>query len=179
MNNMQQHINGAAQAMQLQQPQQMLSPEDEARLEKNIDTASTAALHMFYGNGHNDFMKMIPQGEEIAGVALVTATLIEAVDDKSGGQMPEDVIVPAALETAFGEHGIADFLQKKGMPEFSDQDHGRVIAFLIKKLAEDYGTTPNQVREAMQSGDPQALQAGNQQVEQMKQEVQQQGGQNG
>jgi len=137
--------------------------EDE-RFMQNVEKAHDAALNVFYDEkAHDHFMQMIPDGDEIGGVAVVAATLIEAVDEHSGGNMPEEVIFPAAVSVMVD---IMDFLTEKDGKHFTDGDKARGMHLLMVKLGKDYNTTPEQMQQALQELPPEMLQEAQGQMQQ-------------
>jgi len=140
--NMRQQIMGASQAATVAP-----AANEDDRHDQNVDQAVAAALEMFYDeNVHEDMMASIPEGDEMGGVALVASDLIAAIDDKSGESMPDDVIFPAALDIMTE---IMDFMSEKGAYTFDDKEHARATLLLMQKLADEFGTTPEQMQEAM------------------------------
>ncbi len=122
--------------------------DSDARHESNVSKAKENALFIFYDKAtHEQLMSMIQDGDEAGGAAVVAATLIESIDEKSGGNMPDDVILPAAIEVMAD---IMDYLEQRRNAPFSDKEHAGAMAALMKKLADDYGTTPEQMKEALQ-----------------------------
>jgi len=159
-----QHIMGARQAASAPP-----ASSEEDRHAQNVKTAVNGALHIFYDKkSHDKISKMIPEGDEAAGVALVAASLIEAVDDHSGGNMPDDVILPAAMLVM---QDIADFITQSRGVEFDDHMQKAATLALMHKLAKDYGTTPEQMQEALGQVDPSLLQEGQAVGDQMQQEI--------
>jgi len=121
--------------------------DEDARHEQNVEKASNVALQLFYDKeSHESLMAMITEEDPMGGAALIAGELIQAVDEKSGGHMPDDVIFPAAMDIM---SEIMEYVEGQGIHQFTEKETGLASMLLIKKLADDYGTTPEQMQDAM------------------------------
>lgn len=83
-----------------------------AKEQEDYDRTVNAALGVIYEDSmHKNIMQMLSSGKESPAKTLanVTAMIIQSLDEKSGGQIPETVILPAA-EEILGE--IAELAHK-------------------------------------------------------------------
>ena len=79
-----------------------------------------------------------------------THQLVNMIDDRAGGGIPEGVILPAAAELVENVSELA--LAANAFP-VDNAVMNRAMQLLVEPLAKDYGATPEQVQEFMGSVD--------------------------
>ena len=83
------------------------------------------------------------------------AMLMIQLDQQAGGSIPEEVILPAAIELLEQTSELADSL---GLFLIDDAVLNRAGQLMVTNLAEQYGTTPEEVHELMGTMNEQELQ---------------------
>jgi hypothetical protein len=83
------------------------------------------------------------------------AILMIQLDQQAGGKIPEEVILPAAIELLEQTSELADSL---GLFPIDDAVLNRAGQLMVANLAEQYGTTPEDIQEMMGSVNEQELQ---------------------
>jgi len=91
--------------------------------------------------------------EKLANASFM---IITQLDEKSGGQIPEDVVLPASVEILEHMSELADSV--KAFPvDPAVMNHAGQL--LIVRMGEEYGVEPEDLEELMSSIDPQTMQA--------------------
>jgi len=95
----------------------------------------------------------VAAAEKLSNAAF---TVLTQLDEQSGGQIPEDVILPASGEILEHISELADSI--KAFPvDPAVMNHAGQL--LVVRLGEEYGADQADIQEFMQSIDPQTLQA--------------------
>jgi len=130
------------------------SPDEQMAYEKIV----IAALKVVYDETtHNKIMQALQQGgTPDAALATTTASIMTELDQKSGGKVPEVVILPAAMEVLDILGELADTaglfaVDVKVMTSAAQQ--------LILKLMQEYGVDPAGVQDFIGKMDPTKVQA--------------------
>jgi len=85
------------------------------------------------------------------GLADATSMLVVNIDEQSGNQVPETVILPAATELL--EH-MADLAESLKMFAIDDAVVNRAGQIMIQNLGDAYGATPEDIQAMMDSVAP-------------------------
>lgn len=136
------HIMGAIQAVTAPPARSK-----EERFQINLERAVDASLLLFYGDKmHKKWDELLDSNDRPGSLALVSALLVETVDHRSGGNMPEDVVLPAALAVL---QDVAEYFGKRDNQPFAQEEITKAVGMMMHKLAQDYGTTEKQMEEAL------------------------------
>lgn len=145
------HIMGAMQAMTAPPAQ-----DEDERFQINLEKAVDASLLLFYSDKtHDKWNELLDSNDRPGSLALVSALLVETVDHRSGDNMPEDVILPAAIAVL---EDVAEYFGKRDDQPFTQNELAKAVGLMMHKLAQDYGTTEEQMREALAEVDQDELQ---------------------
>lgn len=123
------------------------SPQEQDAMDKVV----LASLKVIYDqNTHQGIVDMLTQGKADPAKALADTTtlIITQVDKKSGGKVPELVILPAAADV-LGELG--NLATKAGIFQVDEKISGQAMQKTILGLAEQYGVAPEDVQALLQS----------------------------
>ena len=85
----------------------------------------------------------LTEGDAPAAIAQTTASLITGIDDKLGGNIPEEDILPAAMRVLERVIELRD--TATGQPT-TEQETQQAMATMIKTLAQEYGVTQEQAQ---------------------------------
>lgn len=88
-------------------------------------------------------------------LADTTAMLMIQLDRQSGGNIPEDVILPAAIELLEQTSDLADSL---GVFPVDEAVMNHAAQLMVVSLGEEYGVSPEDVNALMESTSPEELQ---------------------
>lgn len=88
-------------------------------------------------------------------LADTTAMLIIQLDKQSGGKIPEDVILPAAIELLEQTSELADSL---GIFPVDEAVMNHAAQLMVVSLGEEYGVSPEDVQALMESTSTEELQ---------------------
>mgnify|MGYP001599763659 CR=1 FL=1 len=113
-----------------------------------------ACLKIIYDQStHQGIVNMLAQGKNDPSQSLADTTtlLITQVDKKSGGKVPETVILPAAADV-LGELG--NLAAKAGIFQVDERTAAQAMQKTIMSLAEQYGVDPQDVRALLESVGP-------------------------
>ena len=103
------------------------------------DRVVAAAQSILYDDKSSQAMvQNISGADGVTAVAQATTSLITGIDDKLGGQIPEEDIFPAAVRVLDSVIEIRDAATGQ---EMSEQESQQALAALIKSLAQEYGAT--------------------------------------
>ena len=125
------------------------------------DRVVLAAQKILYEEGSGDQMiNQITQGDPIQAIANTTVTLVTSIDDKLGGQIPEDDILPAAVRIM---ENVAELRSQATGEELTEDIQKQAVFTMIGQLSEEYGVTPEQAQEFAGSFSEEEVAAANQQ----------------
>lgn len=116
-----------------------------------MDRVVLACLKIIYDQStHQDIVQMLSQKKDDPSQALADTTtlLITQVDQKSGGKVPETVILPAAADV-LGE--LADLATKAKIFQVDEKTAAVAMQKMLMSLAEQYGVSPEDVQQLLQS----------------------------
>lgn len=108
------------------------SPEDD----ENVERIVIAAQEVLYDDQtHPGIMKMLAAGKDNPAKALsdITLTIIDQLDEQAGGEIPEEAILPAAVELLTL---VAELAQKSGTFNADEQVQGESIGHLFAGMEE-------------------------------------------
>lgn len=115
-----------------------------------------AGMKVLYDDStHAGIMNMLRHGQDPAkALADTVAMIMVQIDQKSGGKIPEVVILPAAAELL----GLTvELAQAAKIFQTDESTVARAMQLLIVDLADKYGVDPTDVQTLMRSVDPQQL----------------------
>lgn len=115
------------------------SPEEEQALEKVLGAADEI---LFRNEQTSDELAgMLVQQDPINAAADVTALLVTQIDEKSGGYVPETVILPASAEI-LGK--VMDMGREIGI-DYKQEHEQQAFVLTTQKLFDHYGIDPDDV----------------------------------
>lgn len=144
-----------------QQTQPAEGAEEEGGLTPNVspqeqeayNTAVANAQTILYSDATRDsLMKIMSANQDNPAEALSDGVsyVITAMDQKLGGKVPEDVILPAAMEVL---EALAEMVEVSGMIEnLTPQDVERAGVLATQKLIDDYGGIEEQDAQGILEG---------------------------
>jgi len=113
------------------------------------DRVVLAGLKIFYDQStHAGIVNMLRNGEPSEALANTMTNIMLQLDQKSGGKIPEEVILPAAAELL---DELAQLAGKSGVFQPDERILGNAMQRMVMSLAEQYGATPEEVQQLMQS----------------------------
>lgn len=128
------------------------SPEEQAAYEKFV----LAAGKVLYSQGtHESIMKMLQQGDPAEAMAQAVTLIVTQLDKKSGGKVPDSIILPAAAEIL---GLVAELAEKAKLFTADDRLLARAAQIMVLHLAEQYGVNPKDAQALLQSVNPAELQ---------------------
>jgi len=134
----------APQPAESQSGGETVTPEEQQNYEKLV----LASLKVLYSEQtHQGIVKMLQSGDPAESIANVVTTIILQLDKKSGGKIPEEIILPAAAELV---DEVAQLAGKIGI-QVDERVTGQAMQRMVMGLAEEYGVTPEEVQEIMQA----------------------------
>lgn len=109
------------------------------------DKVADAAAKILYDEKSNkQIMQSIVKGDPVDSVARTTSDLIVAIDDKLDGAVPEEDILPAAVQAL---ERVIELRERATGEELTDTQIQQATQRMVSSLAEQYGTTPEQAQE--------------------------------
>lgn len=134
------------------------TPDEQEAYERTVYAAQKA---LYDDATQGNIMQMLQAGAENPAQALAqaTSTLIQQLDEQSGRQIPETVILPASEEIL---SLVAELAQESGSFEVNDQIMGQAGQQLLKQLADAYypdGVGEDDIAELMQGMDDKQVQS--------------------
>jgi excinuclease UvrABC nuclease subunit len=128
--------------MALINPEQQ-APTEEGSSQDDYEKTVAAALSVLTESS-DQVVQMLQQQEDPAtALGETTALLIANIDEQSGGQIPEDVILPAAEEVLGNISELAEQAQVFEITEEVVQKAGDILEL---ELAEIYGVDPEEAQ---------------------------------
>jgi len=131
-------------------------PEDPRGEASNADQEAydkvvMAASKLIYSDEANDgLVEQLKQGAKNAPqtVAETGSMLLMHIDEKSGGKLPVEVLIPAAEEilAMIGELG-----EKAGFFEFGEPELSVAMQHTIATIGEQYGADPEEIKVLMEA----------------------------
>jgi hypothetical protein len=117
----------------------------------------TAGIKILYDKStHDGIVNMLRSGDPADALAKTVSTIMVQLDEKSGGKIPETVILPAAAE-------LLDETAKLATAAKIFQADQKTLAVAMQKLVADlgekYGVNPDQIKSLLQSVPPDQLQS--------------------
>lgn len=73
------------------------------------------------------------------GIAAQAAGLMKMLQDKAGGKIPRNIMIPAAVALLFE---MAGFMVQAGMPKPSDADMQGALQVLVQMMVKIFGRAP-------------------------------------
>jgi len=117
--------------------------------QKNYEKVILAATKAIYDEStHDGIMQMLQGGEPAESLAKVTTTIMLELDRKSGGKIPEDVILPASAEVL---ELVAELAQESGTFPVDEAVTGKAMQMVVMELAEQYGINPEELNDVVNS----------------------------
>jgi hypothetical protein len=113
-----------------------------------------AGMKVLYDNStHPGIMNMLTKSASDPAKALAdtVSMIMLQLDKKSGGKIPEMVILPAAAEL-LGD--VAELASKAGVFTVDENTATKAMQLMVMSLAENYGVQPEDVQALMQSFPP-------------------------
>ena len=121
-----------------------VSPESQQNYEKFV----LAGMKILYSEQtHQGIVNMLKQDEPADAMANVVTTIVTQLDQKSGGRIPEEVILPGAAELL---ELVAELGQKTGTFQADERTLGLAMQKTVMNLAEQYGVEPADVQALLQ-----------------------------
>lgn len=132
-----------------QQGGNQASPQDQEAYTRVV----LAASKIIYDDAsHQQIMQALQGGAQPAeALANVASSIMIEMDKKSGGKIPEDVIVPATMEILDELGMLAD---KAGLFPVDEQVMAAAAQQTVLKLSQQYGIDQAQMQSMIESMDP-------------------------
>ena len=111
-----------------------------------------------------DILNMLKQGEEnpANSIAKVTFTIVIALDEKAGGNIPGDIMLHGSAEIL---ENIAEMANEAGIFNVDETLQNKAAQELVIMLADQYGWDENEISNVINSLSPEAKQTVMQQGE--------------
>jgi len=87
------------------------------------------------------FAQALEQDPSPMGIAAQAAGLMKMLQDKAGGKIPRNIMIPAAVALLFE---MAGFMVQAGMPKPSDADMQGALKALVQMMVKVFGQAPAQ-----------------------------------
>lgn len=102
-------------------------------------------------DSHDAVMKMLDGGEAPEkDISDTVVMIMSQIDKKSGGKVPQVVIIPAAVELV---SLAAELGEKAGIFQADDSVIARAVQMVIIGLCNEYGVSPEEIAQVMKSVD--------------------------
>lgn len=136
-----------------------------AQEQETFDRIAYAAKIALYDEGtHEDFMAMLKQGEPAQALAQTAGTLFQQIDQKSGGKIPEDMILPAAEQVL---DLVIEMAEKTGTMQIDETMAAKALQQMVLVLAQAYDFDPAEIQGEIDAMPPEQLQ----QIVQQQQQI--------
>lgn len=91
-------------------------------------------------------MKMIEDGQDDMPntLAQIVLMIFEQLDEQSNGQVPQQVIIPAASDLLIE---VIELTEEAGIADIDDQTEIKATSIILKSLFDKYGVTEEEVRQ--------------------------------
>ncbi|MDX8400950.1 MAG: hypothetical protein R8K20_11995 [Gallionellaceae bacterium] len=151
---MQQAAQQPMEQQERMEPQQDVEPQhgmqdndgdsDDQQGGGDIQKVVLAAMDMLYSDKMRaSSVKMLKGGKPVVTIPTLAAKLVAIVDEKSGGNMPEDIVIPAAMEIL---DEVREFAEKADIA-YPEEEEDNAIMVMVQDLMESFGVTKEQVQE--------------------------------
>jgi len=112
--------------------------------DKWTDKVVMAAESLLYDKQSADSLsKSYSSGDPAEAISRAAVSLITSIDDKLGGKIPEESIFPAAVQVM---DRSAELREAETGETINNQQMQQASLNLVKGLAQEYGTTPEQAQ---------------------------------
>lgn len=148
-----------------EQPQQSGAQDAQVGAESDTPTPAEqdgysrtvlAGMKVLYDQAtHASIVQSLKQGEPAEALANTVAVIMTQIDQKSGGKIPEAVILPAAAEIL---ELTAEIATTAKVFQADEATVARAMQLLVINLAKQYGVEPGDIQALMQSIDPEQVQ---------------------
>ena len=157
-------------AVQQEQPQQPQQPADNS----NVTPEEQEAYERVVLSGikilsdpkaNSSIMTMLSNedvGEPEERLAKVASAIFSQIDEKSGGKIPEGVIIHSAGEIL---ENVAEFANEAGVIQVDSQVQNKASQHLMMAIGEEYDIDPDEIQQVMSEMSDQDLQAVRQEQE--------------
>jgi hypothetical protein len=117
-------------------------------LQDAYDRVVAAGMKVLFSKETHQYMldQIQAPGQAAEKLGQGIAKVVVFLFNESNGTLPQDVIVPAALLLLLK---AADFINKSGKGEISDEEIGQAVEVLISSLFEGFGEDPAQLDAAL------------------------------
>lgn len=138
------------------QPQPSIAPTGEGEVSDEsqdiYDRVVTAGMKVLYEdeNTKQQIVSRLQADSDNPAKTLadtVTMLMIQ-LDQQAGGKIPEDVIIPAAVELL---EQTADIAESLDIVPIDNAIMNHAAQLMMVSIAEEYGTTPEEIQEVMNS----------------------------
>ena len=147
----QEGMRGPQEEMQGEMPEEPQQRQPASQLDQeNKDRLVAACMKALYDEKMNqNIMQILKAGAKNPEqtLAQVVVMLISAMDQKAGGKIPRNIILPAAEEVMAL---VGELAQKAGYFQVDDDMLGRALAAAIAQFAKKYGAKQEEVQGMMQ-----------------------------
>lgn len=140
-----QNINHEEQAEAPEQEQQAAPEATDEDVERVVLGAKSV---LFEDATHDGIVKMLQSGaaDPANALARVTTHVITQLDEAAGGKIPDDAILPAAVEIL---PEVAELAQKSGAFQADDEVMGQAFGKMLQ-MFEDHGWITDEDKAEMQ-----------------------------
>lgn len=122
-----------------------VSPEEQDAYDRVV----SAGMHILYDDQtHDGVMKMLQAGEKNPAQAManVVTMMVTQLDEKSGGKIPEDIILPVTEEFL---PMVAELADKAKIFTPDDRTMNLAMQQTVQMLGEQYGMNEADIKEAI------------------------------
>lgn len=124
-------------------------------LQGTVDKVVESAKQLLYSDGTRDTMlKRLTQSSVDDAVPALVVMLVRSVDAKLNDALPDESLMPAAVNIL---EDVVDFYEKATKKKIDDGTLQKIANSTVRKLAEEYGTTPDMAQEFIGSMSPEDM----------------------
>ena len=122
-------------------------PQADPKSQEHYEQVVLAGMEIIYADEtHPQILTMLQQGADAPAQILAQAAslIVTQIDEQAGGQVPENVILPAASEILFY---LVELAVSAGLFEVNEQVIAEAQQLLAMQLAQHYGVPPEVVEQ--------------------------------
>jgi hypothetical protein len=127
------------------------TPEEQDAYEKGV----VAIMRVLYDSNAADPIveSIVNAGGDPDSIAKATLSLMQSIDERTGGQIPETVLAPLATEALTQ---IVELVEAAGV-EVGGRGIAQALQIMLLDFMTEYGADPAQIKEALASVDTEAV----------------------
>ncbi len=126
--------------------------DEQASYEKVVLAASEVLYDEKSSRGVTQMLQS--GGDPATAMAQVTVMIMVQLDEKSGGTIPEEVILPAAVEVL---ELVAELATSQKIFEVDEATLNRAAQQMVMSMADEYGVEEEEIAQMMEGLDPEAF----------------------